>query len=367
MEIMYAQPGNCLVQLAGSLLAWFDLPAPNGTLPLCDELLSRRPWKNAVVLLLDGMGQSILQSHLEPDGLFRSHLAGVYSSVFPPTTVAATTALNSGLYPSQHGWLGWDCYFPWLDQNVTVFRNTLTGTDTPAAPYPVAQTYLPYDSLISRIRAGGGQAEYASPFQAPNPPDLPAVLERVRELCAAPGKKYIYAYWKEPDSTLHAKGCYGEDARRILRDLEAQVGNLLPDLQDTLLLVTADHGHMDSRGAALEDYPEILECLTRMPSIEPRAVNLFVRAERKAQFEAAFSRAFSQDFLLLSHAQVMEQSLFGPGPVHPALDAMVGDYVAVAIGDLSLYDTREEASHFIGVHAGLTREEMQIPLIALET
>ena len=76
-----------------------------------------------VVLLLDAMGVSILEKHLSESGFFRSHLAGSYCSVFPPTTVAATTAVTSGLFPCESGWLGWDEFFPELGKNVSVYLN----------------------------------------------------------------------------------------------------------------------------------------------------------------------------------------------------------------------------------------------------
>ena len=45
---------------------------------------------------------------------------------------------------------------------------------------------------------------------------------------------------------------------------------------------------------------------------------------------------------------------------------MLGDYLAIAVDDLSIYSTKEEAAHFVGVHAGLTEDEMIIPLIVIE-
>ena len=45
---------------------------------------------------------------------------------------------------------------------------------------------------------------------------------------------------------------------------------------------------------------------------------------------------------------------------------LLGDYLAIAIDDLSIYNTREEADFFVGVHAGLTEDEMMIPLIIIE-
>ena len=69
---------------------------------------------------------------------------------------------------------------------------------------------------------------------------------------------------------------------------------------------------------------------------------------------------------ILSKDEVKKQKLFGPGVEHPQFDGMLGDYLAVATGDLSIFNTQEEKEKFIGVHAGLTKEEMEIPLIVVE-
>ena len=68
------------------------------------------------------MGKCIIDGNLDKEGFFQSHLEAVYSSTFPPTTVAATTSMLSGMNPCEHGWLGWDCYFPQINKNVTVFE-----------------------------------------------------------------------------------------------------------------------------------------------------------------------------------------------------------------------------------------------------
>ena len=121
-EIFLPNYDQCLVNLANSMLSHFGAETSSPTLPMADRYLSK-DYKNVVVLLLDAMGISILEKHLSPDGFFRSHLAGSYSSVFPPTTVAATTSVLSGKYPSETSWLGWDEYFPQLGKNVTVYLN----------------------------------------------------------------------------------------------------------------------------------------------------------------------------------------------------------------------------------------------------
>ena len=357
---------NCIANLANSILAEFGIKEDGRqTLKLLDSYLAKN-YENIVVILLDGMGKCILEKNLDKDGFFNTHLKSTYSSVFPPTTVAATTSIMSGLDPCQHGWLGWDCYYPQIDKNVTVFLNTETGTDQQAADYGVAWKYCGYESVVSKIKANGGEAYEVTPFAEPFPDNFETICEQIRGQCKKPGKKYIYSYWNEPDHIMHEKGCYGAEAKQTIRVLEKQVQQLCDELENTLIIVTADHGHMDSKGVSITDYPRITECLVRMPSIEPRALNLFVKEEKKEQFEHEFQKEFGDKFLLWTKERVLESKIFGTGTAHPNFEEMLGDYLAIAIDDLSIYSTKEEADFFIGVHAGLTEDEMIIPLIVLE-
>lgn len=365
MAVLYPNYDQCLANLTASVEWYFGVAPRHKTLPLCDSLLEGKQYKNVVILLLDGMGMAILENNLPETGFLRSHLVGEFSSVFPPTTVAATTTVQSGLFPSEHGWLGWDVYFPEEDKCVTVFRNTLTGTQISAAEYPVAQTHRPYETAVERIRAAGFAAYNVTPFDAPYPKDTEKIGQRIQQLCAEDGRKFLYAYWTEPDHIMHETGVDSVQTRQTIAGLEAWVQQLSSCLEDTLLLITADHGHMNSRGASLEAHPEIRECLLRGITIEPRAVAFYVREGMGETFVRRFRAAFGEKFRLYSRAETECSGLFGRGRDHPAFLGSVGDYLAVAIDDLSLYETEEETTRFIGVHAGLTADEMRIPLIAV--
>ncbi len=358
MTLQYPNYDDCLTGLARSVLGAFGVDAGPG-LADCGRLLSGS-YKNVVIFLLDGMGTAVLERHLSPDSFLRRHFVRSYSSVFPPTTVAATTSVQSGLEPASHSWLGWDCYYPAVGKNVTVFSSTLQGTDIPAASDHVAWTYCPYNSVVNQINAAGGHAYHATPFADPYPDTLDGICRRMKNLCAQPERKFIYAYWMEPDSTMHELGVDSQKVTQILQTIDHQLEELCKALPDTLVFFTADHGQVDSKAVSIKDYPRILEHLERMPSIEPRALNFYVKKGHEKFFCDSFLQEFGEKFLLLTHEEVVTHQLFGKGEPHSEFHKMLGDYLAIATGDLSIYVGDD---FLIGSHAGLTRDEMTIPLI----
>lgn len=381
---------NCLVNLSNSILKNFGARTTAGTLPLADEYLEGE-YQNVVLLILDAMGTSIVEKHLEKNGFFRSHMVGKLDSIYPPTTVAATTSILSGSYPNEHGWLGWDIYYPQINKNVTVFTNTEQRNEkenavpsaadpdgkkiweedsleeaSPAAEYNVGFRYTPYKNIIEIINESGGSAYAAMPFMPPYPQSADAVLNRVEKLCNEPGRKFIYAYWSEPDTTMHKTGTGSPETHRILTELEKLVEKTVSGLSDTLFLITADHGHIDSKNFCLLDYSEIMRCLVRKPSFEPRTLNLFVKDEYKETFPKIFNKYFGDSFVLLTKDEVFSEKLFGTGNDRDGLEDMIGDYIALATSDKSLFNTHFEAQEMPGCHAGLTEAEIKIPFIVIE-
>ncbi len=354
---------NCLANIPNSVLKHFGVPTVGDTLPQLDRLLAEKDYKNVVLMLLDGMGTYVMEETLEEGGFLRSHFTESIKSVFLATTVAATTSAISGLQPCEHSWLGWDCYYPSVDKNVTVFLNTVQGTYDPAAPYNIARTVTPYESVVEKINKAGGRAYESFPFSSPFPGTIERICDRVRDLCAKDGKKYIYAYWSEPDTTLHKRGRRTKEVKQTLTEIEAYIEKTAAQLKDTLLIITADHGHINNRLAFLDKYPEICDCLVRTPSLEPRVLNLFVKPGREAEFEERFNAAFGEDFILLPTERALEMQLFGTGAEHREFRSMLGDYLAIAAGDLSIYFTNER---WKAMHGSLTPDEMLIPLIVIK-
>ena len=99
---MFVDYHNSIVNLACSILEYFGAESEHSTLKDVDELLKYK-YKNVVILLLDGLGVDALQYHLSENSFFRKNLIKEYSTVFPPTTTSATTSIESGLTPLEHG------------------------------------------------------------------------------------------------------------------------------------------------------------------------------------------------------------------------------------------------------------------------
>ncbi|SCW48075.1 Predicted pyrophosphatase or phosphodiesterase, AlkP superfamily [Ruminococcaceae bacterium YRB3002] len=354
---------NCIANLPNSVLKYFGAETVGDTLPLMDKYLDRE-YKNVVVMLLDGMGSSVLVWNMDHGDHFYRHYAGSYDSVFPSSTVPATISAMTGLQPCEHAWLGWDNYYRDIDKTVTVFTNTVQDTGRPAADFDVPRRFTPYRTVTERLNEAGIKAYDVSPYSDPFPGTFPGIMDLIKKHCDEPGRKYIYAYWPSPDDILHEHGGGESSVKEIkeyLEDITAQITAFTGEMKDTLFVVTADHSHTDVSISRLEEYPQITGCLERLPSLEPRVLSFFVKKGRKREFVREFRKIYGEKFMLLTKKEVLERKLFGTGKEHEKFRDMLGDYIAVATSDQSVMFTKEQP--WVSMHGGLTEREIKIPLI----
>jgi predicted AlkP superfamily pyrophosphatase or phosphodiesterase len=362
----YPDYENGILNIVCSLQKYLGMNTHHKSLTLCDAVLEKG-YKNAVFMVFDGLGADALNYHLPPDSFLRQHTEAKISSVFPSTTTAAMTALYSGLSPFEHGWIGWSLYFEEVNALVNIFPNTLTDVpgEIQAAQYHIASRHMPYKNAFEQATNAGFEAHQISPFGDCRVETLDDMFAVLKEYCAKDGKKILMVYWPEPDHTMHETGCRSEQVKSIVLDIDARVKNLCEKLTDTALFLTADHGHKDVRYITLTDYPDILAMLYRPVAIESRAVSFFVKSEYMSTFPEAFYAHFGDKFLLLTKEEVLARSLFGPGKPHPRFEGFLGEYLAAATGDYAIRQS-QLSPQFISTHAGLTEEEMLVPLVIVE-
>lgn len=363
--IQYPNYNNSLLSLINSIEKEFEVKNDHPTLKLADQILEKK-FRNVVLMVFDAMGSRNLQNMISEDCFLRKHMRSEISSVFPPTTTAATITLESGLAPAEHSWVGWSLHFPEVEDNVNIFINTNDDGVT-VADYHVANKYLPYKNVVEKINEiPGVHAESISYFGTHHVESLEELMEGVEKFCQEDGRHYLYTYWHEPDNCMHQYGVTSEEAAAWVEGINAELEKLSSKLKDTVVFIVSDHGQLDSHNKYIGDYPELLDTLKWLPSIEPRALAFHVKEGRDKDFQAAFLTLFKEDYMLLSRQEVLEKKLFGTGNIHPRLEEFLGDYLAIATNNVTLFHNRAHAESFIGVHAGITEDEMLVPLIVVE-
>lgn len=361
--IKYPDYTKSLVNLSSSICKYYGVSYKHNTLESLDKYLNKK-YKNVILLLCDGMGSFILDKHKEVSTYLLENKKDDISSVFPPTTTAATTSVLSALTPYEHGWLGWDVYLKPLDQTVTLYTNKLKDSDIDAKEVKAANKYLGYESIVKRI-SNKVDAYSLYPFGEKAYGSVNELFDRLTSLCNNDSDKFIYAYYDNPDAYMHVHGTTADIVNKNIKLINDSLEKFIKKVSDTLVIVIADHGHIDSSCYTLIDYPKIYNMLERTTSIEPRACSFKIKDNMHQEFELEFNKEFGDDFILLSKDKVNEINLFGIGDMNPYYSDAIGDYVALAKGLKNIkYDYN--SPRFKSSHAGLTEDEMVVPLIVIE-
>ena len=188
---MFVDYDHSIVSLSCSILKHYGAEYHHKTFEPMDELL-QHPYKHVVIMLFEGLGMEVLRRHLPENSFLRSHALGELSSVFPPTTTAATTSIESGLTPAEHGWLGWNLYFPELGDIVSLFPNTRRGTQEQAAKFHAARQYLRYRTVYEKIEeTGNAKAYVVSLYGSARITKYEELFDTVKGLCRKEERNYI--------------------------------------------------------------------------------------------------------------------------------------------------------------------------------
>ena len=382
MKLLYPDYSHSIVNLSNSVLRYFGAQPLHPSLPELDNVLAQHspsgnPYKHVIVMVFDAMGSRNLQDWLPADSYLRSHQIAEITSTFPPTTTAATTSLQNGMTPSEHGWLGWRLYFSELGANICPFMNTYDDKRLVTRRQKYARKMIPYISILDRIKQTGNARAYSvSEFGTHHISTFNELFTAVRYICRRNEESYIYTYWAYPDGYMHREGICGIDPLAEVNHINSAVAELARHTSDTLIVVTADHGQINGTNELITAYPDINDCLAVSPAIEPRALSFRLKAETDPrQFENAFKKHFGRDFILMSREEVIDSGLFGnkaqrltsvPAE-HPRFREFIGDYIGISAGTRSIFRTEEEIRRFIGIHAGLLEQEMLVPCIVFRT
>ncbi|MEA1049930.1 alkaline phosphatase family protein [Lamprobacter modestohalophilus] len=377
--------GGSIVNLMQSLIAARGHrpsdaePYPEAQLLPAAEI---RKARHVLLLVIDGLGDDWLRRH-SPDGPLARHRLGSLTSVFPPTTASAITTYLTGDAPQQHAMTGW---YMWLGELGSVLavlpgKPRYGGSGYKQAGIDVQQLYR-HRSLFACLDTASGvispraiaRSDYnlahLGPARLYPYKGLSGMFSIIaKTLKRARDPTTLYAYWPGLDSIGHEQGIESPRALAHLDAIEQGLSLLMKRLAgtDTLVLICADHGQLDSAPAQLTEVnaiPDLADCL-RIPLCgEPRAAYCYVRLDQGARFEHLCVDHLGQDFELFRSTDLIDQGLFGLGQPHPHLQERVGDYCLIARDRAVLHQALigEKPFQQIGVHGGLSSAELMVPL-----
>jgi len=367
-----------LFGLAGAIREFLDGGKWRGTTPAADSPSRQR----LIFLLIDGLGDLFLQRHGQ-DGALLAHRAGRLTSVFPSTTACAVTTLVTGLAPSMHGLTGWYIHDSRFGGVLAPLPMKMRGGGA-LVDERSAERLFPYDGLFvgrarptievapeqiafspfSRWHGRGGKT---LPYR-----DIDDMLTKIVAACESfgAGGGYVYAYYSVFDAVCHDHGCESVQAREAFWRIDQAFAMLCEKLRrsEAHLVVSADHGFIDSPVDRQIDMERLLEVRAMLESPlfgERRAAFCRVRAAARRDFEQWAGEALRGKGVCVDSAALLKTGWFGPPPFHPRIHERIGTHALLMEPGWTIYDRLPgETPHpMIGVHGGVTPQEMWVPLI----
>lgn len=371
---------------------------------------NQAPINHVVMLILDGFGYEQLQKLANsqdaptiaeacdsPQAFFMPA-----TSVYPSTTVTALTSAATGYAPAQHGMMGTNLYMreigtivnfigfrPQIASSRASFPDTIFNPETLIS---VPNLYLRMEKAgidveiinfeqfkqtsISRFTSAGSEAGNDGFKGYRTPSDAFAQLRERLLTKSNHQKSFTYVYVPTIDAVSHRYGplssSYKAEVATLDFALKKQLIEPLAGRNDTVLLLTADHGQRYSNlenTLWLEEHPNLTQNLFAPTTGESRVRYLHIKHDKQAAVEDYIKQNFSENFFTITQSEAMELGLFGfPGkPLGMEAQDRIGDLLLISHKDWTCRQhitNDERLNTHLGVHAGLSRAEMLIPFLA---
>ena len=358
---------------------------------------------NVILGFIDGFGWRHFEkfsSHPFLDGFTRHGVAEKWTSQFPSTTSGHVTCIHTGLNVGQSGVFEWNYYEPQLDAMIvpllfsfsgTAEREQLkaTGVD-PKKLYPTATLYQKLKTL--GVTSTAFQHREYTPstytnvvFDGANTRGFKSAPEMLVNLSTAVGKargkNYFFFYYDKIDSVSHDYGPASPQTEAeidmFLYIMERNLIKPLRDKENTLLLLTADHGQSEVDPSTTlylnRVFPGIEKYIKTnargellVPGGSCRDLFLYIIDDLLDEAQALLTKGLEGKADVVKTEDLIAQGYFGP-EISDSFRARVGNLVILAYRYESIwwYEKDKFVQKYYGHHGGLTPQEMEIPLLGL--
>jgi len=355
----------------------------------------RGPVRRVVLVLVDALGCLYLRQALnDRRGWLWRDLAsrGVLlpmTAICPSTTVTSLATLMTGVSPAEHGLLGYELWLRELGvlAEMLSLKPVYGPGDATLMQWGLDPTRLLSVPTLAERLAGEGvstvgllaaahrhspltRALYHGVTSLVGYADVADLWRQLIVLLETPpkGRELILAYWGDLDAAIHLHGTQGGAWQgawaAFTKEMERGLAALPASArQETVLVITADHGFVDSPVYAAHDVDQdadLREALLIPPSGEARLAYLHTMGD---EAEGRVRSTLAADFAMIDASTALEAGLFGPGRPASETRARLGDLLAISRTDHYL-DRLGRRHRLRGRHGGLSPEEMLIPWLA---
>ena len=353
-----------ILSYIASIRRYFGLSSSYNPNSKFSELIDSKKPNKIFLFVVDAMGANLITKKLSEDSFLRKSMVYKTNTVFPSTTTAATTSIRNGKAPCENSWLGWIQYIKEIDDEIIPFYGRGFYNDT-QYDKDIMYKIAPVTFIEDELNSNGIASKALFPsFMQDGFEDIDSMCKKLIEYSNSDEYKFVYAYWDKYDTYMHEYGPSSKICDAYLNHINYEIENLANNLSDdTMLIITADHGQIDVKeeynicGSKYDKY------LYRKPSLEPRAMTFYVKDGMQDEFEKTFKQEFEDRFVLLTHQQVLDTHLFGDRQSHPRFEEFFGDFIAIGKANTILAYKEELTPSMKGQHAGMSDDEMLVPII----
>ncbi|MCL5093130.1 MAG: alkaline phosphatase family protein [Candidatus Marsarchaeota archaeon] len=342
-------------------------------------------------LVIDGLGYDLLNMVMNKSPALSKAFSDAkiekIKTMFPSFTPSVMTSIDSGLTIAEHGIVGSPIPMKEYGNMLDVFNipwgpslDEALGKTDKYPIFPEMQTlikmsrrkgflYLQHENILNK----GRNLNALNKINYSKYISMDDMIIQVLKAIKSNSKETVYVYIDYVDHAQHVYSKSTYDGLEITRyALERLAEKLIPALKQSgwETVITSDHGQGSFNEKDLRKISpqsKVMENLTTYPWGTHRSM-FFNAVDGKGKlFEDEFQRSYGKSAYLADSDEAIKSGLFGKSKVSNWLRYRFGTHIAIAKGSSFLYykypDKKDYEKKIFGHHGGMSKDEMEIPLV----
>ncbi len=337
--------------------------------------------KHTLLILSDGTGSNIIEK-LPDNNILKKNKVDDILTVFPSTTGCVLTSLVTAEFPSKHGIWGWYNYYRNKDINYYPLLFSERNSEKSLLDYGlkpeeifitksklselncVTNVLFPNyinDSIYSKFVLDD---KYRYGYE-----NFDDIVKFMKENCSNKNKSYTYLYLPDIDNIEHD---YGIDSKKVFDKLNeiSEMVEKLSKINELTIVFTADHGQMNVHNDVVMDFNKYKKYFYSDPTIDFGTASYYVKNELKEEFIKEFNKDFKDKMYLFETSEFDKRKIFGLDELNIYSRSGLGEFISLCKKDYCFINSSNIEEYYqktLGNHSGLTKDEMLIPLIVINT